>query len=168
MIDLPTLRTLTDYHYWATHRLLAACAALSEEQFTRPLVSSFPSIQATMAHTLGAEIVWLARWQLQEPAPVPPPPLSEFLTLAAQQARWLVQEQAVRAFLDREPDPGRRITYYNREGDRFTRPLWQMVQHVVNHASSHRGQVITLLRQVGATPVGADLIAYYNEVDPQG
>ena len=43
-------------------------------------------------------------------------------------------------------------------------PLWQMVQHVVNHASYHRGQVTTLLRQVGAAPPRSlDLIAFYRE-----
>jgi uncharacterized damage-inducible protein DinB len=40
--------------------------------------------------------------------------------------------------------------------------FWQMVQHVVNHASYHRGQVTTMLRQLGAAPPQSmDLITYY-------
>jgi uncharacterized damage-inducible protein DinB len=46
-------------------------------------------------------------------------------------------------------------------------PLWQMLQHVVNHATYHRGQVTTLLRQLGATPPKSqDLIAFYRERHP--
>ena len=41
-------------------------------------------------------------------------------------------------------------------------PFWQMLQHVVNHASYHRGQVTTMLRQIGAAPgKPMDLIAFY-------
>jgi uncharacterized damage-inducible protein DinB len=39
-----------------------------------------------------------------------------------------------------------------------------MLQHVVNHGSYHRGQVTTLLRQLGApAPKSVDLIAFYRE-----
>jgi uncharacterized damage-inducible protein DinB len=42
-------------------------------------------------------------------------------------------------------------------------PLWQALQHLVNHGSYHRGQVTTMLRQVGAGPVSTDLIVFYRE-----
>jgi uncharacterized damage-inducible protein DinB len=42
--------------------------------------------------------------------------------------------------------------------------FWQMAQHVVNHATYHRGQVTTMLRQLGVEPAQAmDLIAFYRE-----
>jgi uncharacterized damage-inducible protein DinB len=42
--------------------------------------------------------------------------------------------------------------------------FWHMAQHVVNHATYHRGQVTTLLRQLGAPPPASmDLITYYRE-----
>jgi uncharacterized damage-inducible protein DinB len=42
--------------------------------------------------------------------------------------------------------------------------LWQMLQHVVNHSTYHRGQVTTMIRQLGAAPPQAmDLIAFYRE-----
>ncbi len=40
----------------------------------------------------------------------------------------------------------------------YAQPLWQMLQHLANHSTYHRGQVTTLLRQLGAKPVGTDLI----------
>ena len=49
------------------------------------------------------------------------------------------------------------------------RSVWQMVQHVVNHGSYHRGQVTTMLRQLGAAPAKSmDMIAYYHRERAQG
>src|SRR5690606_41708356 len=59
---LPIYRLLA-YHDWANGRFLDAAAALPEAAWTRDLGSSFPSVQATMAHAIGAEWVWLRRWQ---------------------------------------------------------------------------------------------------------
>ena len=42
-------------------------------------------------------------------------------------------------------------------------PLWQMLQHLVNHCTYHRGQIATMLRQLGAKTLGTDLILYYRE-----
>ena len=53
------------------------------------------------------------------------------------------------------------VAYHNTKGEPFQTPVWQIVLHVVNHASYHRGQITTLLRQLGHTPAGTDLVAYY-------
>ena len=59
---------------------------------------------------------------------------------------------------------GRTLTYRAFNGQSATLPYWQMLQHVVNHGSYHRGQVTTLLRQLGAAPPqGMDLVAFYRE-----
>ncbi len=56
------------------------------------------------------------------------------------------------------PEP---FTFLNSKGVKSTLPTWQIVLHVVNHGSYHRGQVATLLRQSGFTPPGTDLIMFY-------
>ena len=61
--------------------------------------------------------------------------------------------------------PEQAIDYRSTRGDAFTTPLWQQLQHVVNHSSYHRGQVVTLLRQLGVDPIGTDLIAFYRGRD---
>ena len=73
----------------------------------------------------------------------------------------------MRAFVD-EPRRGRRrracCDYKLLSGQPAASPFWQMLQHVVNHASYHRGQVTTMLRQLGATPAKSmDMIAYLSE-----
>jgi len=56
------------------------------------------------------------------------------------------------------------IKYRNTAGTPFEGPLWPMLQHVVNHSSYHRGQIATLLRQLGAKPMATDLIVFHREL----
>jgi uncharacterized damage-inducible protein DinB len=156
------LRTLLDYHYWARDRLLAALDPLAPEQFTRDLGSSFRSIRDTAVHTYAAEWAWYSRWQGQSPTALIPS--DRFPDVAALRAAWTELEGKVRRFVDEGGERGvdRVIEYRLLSGDAGASPLWQMLQHVVNHASYHRGQVTTMLRQIGGTPPKSmDLIAFY-------
>lgn len=157
------LEGLTDYHYWARDRLLEAAAALTPEQFTRDLANSFPSVRDTLVHMYGAEAVWCSRWNGESSAAMPS--ASAFPDLVAIRNAWSEQEQQVRAVLNRlGPEGILRPIEYERNGVRQAQPFWQMLQHVVNHGSYHRGQVVTMLRQLGAAPPDSmDLIAFYRE-----
>ena len=64
---------------------------------------------------------------------------------------------------DYEADLDRKIEYKTLKFGVYKNPLWQSMQHVVNHGSYHRGQVTTLLRQLGAQPVLTDLMHFYRE-----
>jgi uncharacterized damage-inducible protein DinB len=161
-MNLQDLRTLLDYHYWARDRLLQAVDPLTPEEFTRNLGSSFKSIRDTVAHIYAAEWAWYQRWQGQPPAALLPADL--FPDVAAVRSQWLELEGKVRGFVDGLGETGVRrvIDYTLLSGQAGTSPMWQMLQHVVNHASYHRGQVTTMLRQIGAAPgKSMDLIAFY-------
>lgn len=162
-MNLPELQALLDYHYWARDRLLAAVAPLTAEQFTRDLGNSFASVRDTLVHLYGAECVWCARWEGESPGGLPDP--SSFPDLDSIRTAWREQERRVRAVLERLGAAGlERPIEYERNGVRYAEPFWQMLQHVVNHGSYHRGQVTTLLRQLGAAPPPSlDLIAFYRE-----
>lgn len=155
------VRTLCAYNSWANHRALDASAALSPEQFTRNLGSSFSSVRDTLAHIMLAEWIWLERWLGRSPA-FPP---SDFPDLASLRARWRTIETDLDAFVQKlsVADLERIVEYKNTKGHAFSNPLQQMLQHVVNHSTYHRGQVTTLLRQLGAAPLTTDLIAFYRE-----
>ena len=89
-----------------------------------------------------------------------------FADLAALRRAWTELEQKMRAFVDglEEQDVARVIEYKLLSGDAGASPTWQMVQHVVNHASYHRGQITTMLRQLGVKPAKSmDMIAYYRQ-----
>ena len=162
-MDADDLRLLLDYHYWARDRVLEAAAALTPEQFARDLGSSFRSVRDTLGHLVGAEQVWLSRWTGNALRAMPPP--DQFADFAAVRAAWAALETRVRAFATAlGPDVGRVCAYQSFAGQAMKSPFWQMLQHVVNHGSYHRGQVTTMLRQLGA-PAGRsmDLIAFYRE-----
>jgi uncharacterized damage-inducible protein DinB len=42
--------------------------------------------------------------------------------------------------------------------------LAPILQHVVNHSTYHRGQIATMLRQLGTKAIPTDLIAYHREL----
>ena len=155
---------LLDYHYWARDRVLDAVSLLDVAAFTAPRESSFSSIRDTLAHTYLAEWAWYSRWQGHSPSAFPA--LDQFADVASLSSAWQDTERQVRAFIEplSDADLTRVIAYRLFSGAEASSPIWQMVQHVVNHASYHRGQVTTMLRQAGAKPAKSmDLIAYYRE-----
>lgn len=159
------VRTLLDYHYWARDRMLDAVGALTPEQFTRDLGNSFRSVRDTVAHIYGAEWIWYARWQGEAPAALPTP--DTFPDVASVRQAWRDHEKRMRAYVDGLDDHGlERVNAYKLlSGQPGASVLWHMIQHVVNHATYHRGQVTTLLRQLGAAPPkSTDLITYYREI----
>ena len=161
-MTLQDLRTLLDYHYWARDRLLDALEGLSAEQFTRDLGSSFKSVRDTIAHTYAAEWAWYERWHGR--SPTAQLPYDQFGDVASLRAAWTEHEAKMRAYVDGLDEVGVNhvIDYTLLNGSAGSTPLWQMLQHVVNHASYHRGQVTTMLRQLGAPPAKPmDMIAYY-------
>jgi uncharacterized damage-inducible protein DinB len=157
------LVTLIDYNYWARDRLLGAVAPLPAEQFTRDLGSSFRSIRDTLVHTYSAEWVWFSRWQGE--SPTSPIPFDRFADVASLASAWRELEQGVRAFVVAQTGAAveRVYDYQLMNGSPGRTPFWQMVHHVVNHGAYHRGQVVTMLRQLGAKAISTDAIAYYRE-----
>jgi uncharacterized damage-inducible protein DinB len=161
------LELLVDYHYWAQKRMFDALERLSGEQWARPLESSFKSIRDTAVHVLGAEKVWCSRWQGVSPNGLQSSeafPDAHGLRIASQEL-----EQEVRSVMREVEAQGvdRRFDYKTLGGVPQSSLFWQMVQHMVNHATYHRGQLTTMLRQIGAIPPkGMDLIAFYREREP--
>src|SRR6266545_8119826 len=160
-MNLDELKTLIDYHYWARDRVLDAAAALTPDQLTRDMGSSFRSVRDTLAHLYAAEWAWCSRWNGHSPTAFPSETFSDVVSL---QTKWRELESNVRAVVDRMGREGldRVIEYTMLNGDARASIFWQMVQHVANHASYHRGQVTTMLRQLGAAPPQSmDLITFY-------
>jgi uncharacterized damage-inducible protein DinB len=161
-MNFQDLRTLLDYHYWARDRLLEALEPLSAEQAKRDMGSSFPSIRDTVTHLYAAEVAWYARWQGASSTALIAG--DQFPDLAAVQRAWLDHEPKMRAFVEQLGEEGiaRVFEFKLLSGAAGSSPFWQMLQHVVNHASYHRGQVTTMLRQLGAPPAKSmDMIAFY-------
>ncbi len=162
MVLLETLRELFEYNYWARDRQLQACAALTLEQFLRPMGSSFSSLRDTLAHLVGAEWIWHERWRGRSPTLRDAEEFAAetFPTLGTVRDRWRTVERAVREYLGglTQEALDRPFSYVNVKGERWTYPLGKTLLHLVNHQTYHRGQVTTLLRQLGAEAAQIDYL----------
>ncbi len=163
MVSVEALRDLYDYNYWARDRQLEVCAKLSEEQFLRPMGSSYSSLRDTLAHLLLAEWAWHERFQGRNPRSIPSW-LEELRTVDALRERWKGVETDVRKYVAglNADALTRPLSYTNLKGEPWSYPLWQALVHLVNHQTYHRGQVTTLLRQLGSSAPAIDFLVYFD------
>ncbi len=154
---------LYEYNRWANVRLCEAASAFSAEQFTRDLGSSHRSVRDTLVHLASGEWIWLKRWQGQSPKSMFDP--ADFTSLAALRAKWDEIEREQMDFVRGVTEVSLRkmVAYENIQGETWHYPLQHMMQHLVNHSTYHRGQVTTMLRQLGAVPVATDFLIFLDQ-----
>jgi uncharacterized damage-inducible protein DinB len=162
-MDVQDAVNLYDFNAWADRRTLDACSVLDDAQFVQDLGNSFPSIRDTLVHVMLVEWVWLERWNNR--APDKYPPAAEFPNLTSVHTRWTEIERNLLAYVAslKSDDLQKVVHHKTMAGVPQAQPLWQMLQHLVNHGSYHRGQVATMLRQSKAKPSSTDLITFYRE-----
>lgn len=157
------IRDLFAYDQWANARFAGVLAGLRDDQLTAHLKSSFPSLLGTFGHIVAAEWVWLCRWQGANPTTFPEWLASPRLEgLRAKLAEVEAERETLLRPLD---DEGlqRPVDYKTFSGIAHRDRLADLCRHVVNHSSYHRGQLTTLLRQVGATAPVTDFIVFLRE-----
>jgi len=143
-VNLIEIQRLYDYNSWANERVLESLRPIGQDIFTSNKQASHGSIRGIIAHIAAAEWIWLF----------------ETVEIASQRLRAIdhgLQEfasQLTQADLD-----GSR-GYKTTEGKACSNVLSDMLLHVVNHSSYHRGQITTLLRQSGAVPQSTDFILF--------
>jgi len=151
---------LYEYNRWANFRVLDAVSKLTPEQFARDLQSSHRSVRDTLTHILAAEWIWLERWKEESPNALLDP--ADFPTVESVRRRLSEVANECAEFIDGLTDQslGEAITYTNTKGEQWTYSLGHMLQHVMNHSTYHRGQVVTMLRQLGAEVNPVDLLVF--------
>src|SRR5258708_16177963 len=97
------IRVLYDYNAWANRRSLSAAAALTPEQFTKPMGSSFSSVRDTLAHIFGAEWIWLERFQGRSPSSLPD--TSQYPAIARLAEHWPESDPRLLNLLRALPQP---------------------------------------------------------------
>jgi uncharacterized damage-inducible protein DinB len=163
-MDIQDFRTLYTYNSWANHRTLDSCAPLTPEQFARDLGSSFRSVRDTLFHILGAEWIWLERWHGRSPTGLPV--AADFPDLESVRRRWAEVERDLVDYIASltQEDLQRVLEFKTFGGTPQSTPLWPCLQHLANHSTYHRGQIATMLRQLGMKPASTDLIVFYREL----
>jgi uncharacterized damage-inducible protein DinB len=161
-ISAGILRQHVEYSIWANVRLLEAATMLSPDELTRDFGTADRSVVGTLAHIFGAERIWLARVQ-QRTAPQSVSDHDRRLdTLSTEWVALFEQWRDWAASLcDDETD--RALEYSDTRGRPWRNSLSDIVLHVVNHSTHHRGQVSGFLRALGRVPPPLDLIAFVRE-----
>jgi len=152
-----------EYDRWANRRFLDAAARLDAEQLARVMGSSFTSVRDTLVHMAWAEWLWLERWQGHSPKEYLNP--TDFPTLDDVRFYWSAIEARQIQFTGSLSvgSEQRRVRYTNFQGVEWEYSLGQMVHHLVNHSAYHRGQLATMLRQLGFVPPQTDYLVWVDE-----
>jgi uncharacterized damage-inducible protein DinB len=144
---------LASYNVWANQLMAQALVSLPEETTTRELPSSFNSLLKTVLHMLDAESIWWQRVKLSERIVIPSEnfngnmheAVNQLLQVSRQWQEWV--QNAQEHMLQHE------FIYHNSKKEQFKQPVWQMLIHLFNHGTYHRGQLITMLRQAGVEKI---------------
>ena len=160
-------RILAAYNSWANRKLIAVISETGEENSMLEQKSSFNTILKTVLHISDAQEIWLYRLHGESPSGRPGGEFhgNIFDACALLQVSSDKLEQYV-AHLDGSA-LNEVIRYKNIKGDPFESTVFEIISHVVNHGSYHRGQLVTMLRNIGVSDLPAtDLIVYYREKQP--
>jgi uncharacterized damage-inducible protein DinB len=159
---------LAEFHVWANETVCSWLDKIDDAKWKQIIVSSFSSIESTALHTAAAEKLWLERFENK--------PSNEVLinTFKGSKAElisiWKDLAQDFQKFIENfdEEKLTENLTYKNIKGIEFTIPYYWLFSHVVNHATYHCGQLVTMLRQVGFTDVWSiDMSTFYTKKTKQ-
>jgi uncharacterized damage-inducible protein DinB len=172
-MNLADIKHLFDYTEWANDLAMDAVAKLSDENLRHDVGISHKSIFGTLLHMAGAEWIWLERWNGRSPAKDQAWSLwttESCADLAVLKERWTgVAEQRRRYDSGlNESSLAAELPFKLLSGDPSSMRLADQMQHVANHATLHRGQIVGMIRQLGIEPPATDLIFYLRpEISPK-
>jgi uncharacterized damage-inducible protein DinB len=161
------IQLLYDYDKWADLKLLEVIAVLTKDQYKKDLGSSFGGIHETLVHILSADIIWLNRWTGKKSTLLK---AEDLPTVEVVKKQWDAYHCEIGNFVRSltEEKLNEPLPYTDFKGNSYSHPLFQQMQHKVNHSSYHRGQVVTMLRQMGEKVVSTDLINYIRQKETRG
>ncbi|MDD8016859.1 MAG: DinB family protein [Bacteroidota bacterium] len=161
-------KTFFEFNRWANAKTMQAVESLPEEKLFVETKSSFGTIHGTLVHLIGAEDIWLQRLNGAERGLFMKK--ENYSTYLSLKTKWKEVENGLQKYIDtaKEEDISRTFTFYNLKGEQVSQKIWQSLHHLVNHSTYHRGQITTLIRQLGGTPIGTDMINFYREKNKLG
>ena len=163
-----SIAQLYEYNVWANEQIFTRLEQLPEHVYDAELQSVFPSISKVHAHVYQVDRIWLAVLEEKSNETI-------FASIAtwsqeaqgkkAAEMRRLFAEVAgqYRALLERTPDLDKAMTIEHPQYGRLETRFSELVQHVVNHGTYHRGHIVAMLRQLGHPGIATDYVFYLKE-----
>jgi len=154
------LFSLYAFNRWANERVIQALRTVPQADYTREMGGGWPSLRATFVHLATATDAWAERFRGREVTALTPE--TDLPELDDAVAVIFDAEDKLDAFLDtltpeRLAAP---FTWTNLRMERKSSAFWIVLRHVVNHQTYHRGQISSMLRRVGATPLSTDMVRW--------
>lgn len=149
------LLQLSAYNLWANQLLLEVIKTLPEDVQQMELKGSFASLHKTVVHLWDAETIWWQRMKLQERILIPSETFSGNTNDAGQQLQALNRQWHEWILGANENALQHVFLYQNSKKEQFKQPVYQMLLHVFNHGTYHRGQLVNQLRQLGIAKIPA-------------
>jgi uncharacterized damage-inducible protein DinB len=146
------LQQYSAYNVWANDTLLQRIHALNGEQVHATLPSSFPSVYKTLLHMWQAENVWWQRLNRVDTILY----LGENFTGSIEELieGFSAQDRQWKQWIDSATQEQLNDSFsFVRSELQHTMIVHEMLLHVFNHATFHRGQLVTMLRQLGETTI---------------
>jgi uncharacterized damage-inducible protein DinB len=147
------LQQYAAYNLWADQQLTERVLKLPEEQQTKEFPGSFPSLHLTLLHLWDTGSAWWQRLKLHE---VVIPPSVHFKGNTRDAVNGLLhQDKLWESWINNATEMALQhvFAYQNSRSVHFKQPVYQMILHVLNHSSYHRGQLVTLLRNLEADKI---------------
>jgi uncharacterized damage-inducible protein DinB len=168
MITPAYLTELYAYTHWANEKYLAAAEALTPEDFTRPQGHSWGSVHGMLVHMLAAEWIWLRRLLGNSPTHMFDP--QDFPSLASIRTRWSAVRAELAGFLNAQTAESLQqiVHYRNTAGKPFSLPVWQILVHLANHATHHRGELAAMYALMNTPHEQDDWLIYFLQQGGQG
>lgn len=148
------------YNYWANKRYLAVTETLPQQQLFLKHGHSWESVHAVLVHMMSSERMWPQRWRGEKGEFLD---AQDFPTALSIREYWLNVEENMLAFLasQTEGSLGNPTTYTNPKGETFTLPLWQMMAHVPNHNTHHRGELAAMFALMNVPHPEEEMVQYF-------
>jgi uncharacterized damage-inducible protein DinB len=167
-MNIDDIKHLFAYTEWANNLAMTYAGNLTDEQLRRDFGISHSSIFGTFLHMAGAEWIWLERWHGRSPVKEEAwPRWSEkaCTDLVGLTVRWNGVVEERRKFVSEldESKLAEELQFKLLNGEASSMRLSHQMQHVVNHATMHRGQVVGMIRQLGVQPPATDLLFYVRQ-----
>lgn len=149
------------YNFWANDLIVNTCKSLAAGQLQVACIGSFPSIEKTWLHIWDAQAIWLNRLN-HEPILTWPSASFEGDDAALFDGLILSSEQLIRKIESMEKDVSLEMIHYkNTTGAEYKSSVADIIFHVVNHSTFHRGQIINMLRGLGIEKIeSTDMITF--------
>ena len=155
-----TVVHLLEYHAWATQQVLDSVVSLSHEELNRDMMTSHSGVWGTLVHIYQADKIWLDRHRGLTDVKLNDYQPAE--SLEGLRGQWAEVQRGLLDYAATLPENSWSgiLQYRLMNGTESESPIYENLLHVVHHGTYHRGQVTTMLRQLGAKPIPTDYIRF--------